>query len=145
MSSQTIARLDGPGRQWGQAPASPAPSEPASPGATAPAVSTVFMVGNSPAMLEVFEQIRRFAACDMPVLISGESDTGKELVARAIHERSRRSGGPYVALNCAAVPATLIASELFGYEKGSFTGATGRKHGHIEHAHRGTLFLDEIG
>src|SRR5438552_4265122 len=107
--------------------------------------ATVFMVGNSPAMLEVFEQIRRFAACDVPVLITGESGTGKELVARAIHDRSRRAAGPYVALNCAAVPATLIASELFGYEKGSFTGATGRKHGHVEHAHRGTLFLDEIG
>ena len=106
---------------------------------------TVFMVGNSPAMLDVFEQVRRFAACDVPVLITGESGTGKELVARAIHERSSRSRGPYVALNCAAVPATLIASELFGYEKGSFTGANGRKHGHIEHAHRGTLFLDEIG
>ena len=106
---------------------------------------TVFMVGNSPAMLDVFEQVRRFAACDVPVLITGESGTGKELAARAIHERSSRSGGPYVALNCAAVPATLIASELFGYEKGSFTGANGRKHGHIEHAHRGTLFLDEIG
>ena len=106
---------------------------------------TVFMVGNSPAMLEVFEQVRRFAACEVPVLITGESGTGKELVARAIHERSRRAGGPYVALNCAAVPATLIASELFGYEKGSFTGATARKHGHIEHAHGGTLFLDEIG
>jgi DNA-binding NtrC family response regulator len=106
---------------------------------------TIFMVGNSPAMLEVFEQIRRFAACDVPVLITGESGTGKELVARAIHERSGRAAGPYVALNCAAVPATLIASELFGYEKGSFTGATARKHGHIEHANGGTLFLDEIG
>jgi DNA-binding NtrC family response regulator len=106
---------------------------------------TVFMVGNSLAMLELFEQVRRFAACDVPVLITGESGTGKELVARAIHEHSRRAGGPYVALNCAAVPATLIASELFGYEKGSFTGATARKHGHIEHAHGGTLFLDEIG
>ncbi|HEV2099855.1 MAG TPA: sigma-54 factor interaction domain-containing protein, partial [Stellaceae bacterium] len=106
---------------------------------------TVFMVGNSPAMLDVFEQIRRFAACDVPVLITGESGTGKELAARAIHERSSRSSGPYVALNCAAVPPTLIASELFGYEKGSFTGATARKHGHIEHAHHGTLFLDEIG
>ena len=103
------------------------------------------MVGNSPAMLDVFEQLRRFAACDVPVLITGESGTGKELVARAIHERSARAAGPYVALNCAAVPATLIASELFGYEKGSFTGATARKHGHIEHAHGGTLFLDEIG
>jgi DNA-binding NtrC family response regulator len=106
---------------------------------------TVFMVGNSPAMLELFEQVRRFAACDVPVLITGESGTGKELVARAIHERSRRAAGPYVALNCAAVPATLIASELFGYEKGSFTGANARKHGHVEHAHGGTLFLDEIG
>jgi DNA-binding NtrC family response regulator len=103
------------------------------------------MVGNSPVMLDVFEQVRRFAACDVPVLITGESGTGKELVARAIHERSGRAAGPYVALNCAAVPATLIASELFGYEKGSFTGANARKNGHIEHAHRGTLFLDEIG
>jgi DNA-binding NtrC family response regulator len=107
--------------------------------------STIFMVGNSPPMQEVFEQIRRFAACDVPVLITGESGTGKELVARAIHDHSRRAGGPFVALNCAAVPATLIASELFGYEKGAFTGATARKHGHVEHAHRGTLFLDEIG
>jgi DNA-binding NtrC family response regulator len=107
--------------------------------------STVFVVGNSPPMRDVFEQIRRFAACGVPVLITGESGTGKELVARAIHDHSRRAGGPFVALNCAAVPATLIASELFGYEKGAFTGATARKHGHIEHAHRGTLFLDEIG
>jgi DNA-binding NtrC family response regulator len=106
---------------------------------------TLHMVGNSPAMLEVFAQIRRFAACDVPVLITGESGTGKELVARAIHGHSRRAAGPFVALNCAAVPATLIASELFGYEKGAFTGATARKHGHVEHAHHGTLFLDEIG
>ncbi len=104
-----------------------------------------FMVGNSPAMLAVFEQIRRFAECDMPVLISGESGTGKELVARAIHDRSARANGPYVAINCAAVPATLIASELFGYEKGAFTGANVRKPGQIERAHKGTLFLDEIG
>src|SRR5690349_6706372 len=103
------------------------------------------MVGESPAMLEVFDQIRKFAACDVPVLITGESGTGKELVARAIHHHSARAAGPFVALNCAAVPATLIASELFGYEKGAFTGAVARKHGHIEHAHRGTLFLDEIG
>ncbi len=103
------------------------------------------MVGDSPKMREVFDQIRRFAACDLPVMITGESGTGKELVARAIHERSRRSSMPYIALNCAAVPATLIASELFGYEKGAFTGATTRKRGHIEHANGGSLFLDEIG
>src|SRR6516165_2019171 len=116
------------------------------PGEGAPSnSSTIFMVGNSPPMQEVFEQIRRFAACDVPVLITGESGTGKELAARAIHERSNRSGERYVALNCAAVPETLIASELFGYERGSFTGANGRKEGHLEHANRGTLFLDEIG
>ena len=103
------------------------------------------MVGNSPPMAEVFQQIRRFAACDVPVLITGESGTGKELVARAVHDHSRRATGPFVALNCAAVPPTLIASELFGYERGAFTGATTRNNGHIEHAHRGTLFLDEIG
>ena len=104
-----------------------------------------FMVGNSRAMLTAFDQIRRFAKCDMPVLITGESGTGKELVARAIHDRSRRAAAPYVAINCAAVPATLIASELFGYEKGAFTGANFRKMGQIEHADHGTLFLDEIG
>jgi transcriptional regulator with PAS, ATPase and Fis domain len=119
------------------------PSQPAVSGQ--PSSATVFMVGNSPGMLEVFEHIRRFAACDVPVLITGESGTGKELVARAIHDRSSRASGPFVALNCAAVPPTLIASELFGYEKGAFTGATTRKHGHIEHADHGTLFLDEIG
>ena len=106
---------------------------------------TVFMVGDSPAMHEVFEQIRGFATCDVPVLITGESGTGKELVARAIHHHSLRAAGPFVALNCAAVPATLIASELFGYEKGAFTGAVSRKPGHVEHAQGGTLFLDEIG
>jgi DNA-binding NtrC family response regulator len=103
------------------------------------------MVGDSPAMREVFGLIRRFAAYDVPVMITGESGTGKELVARAIHEHSRRAQGPCIALNCAAVPPTLIASELFGYERGAFTGATARKNGYIEHAHSGTLFLDEIG
>ena len=112
---------------------------------SSPHSPTVFMVGNSPVMLEVFEQIRKFAACDVPVLITGESGTGKELVARAIHHHSARAAGPFVALNCAAVPATLISSELFGYEKGAFTGAVSRKHGHVEHAQGGTLFLDEIG
>jgi DNA-binding NtrC family response regulator len=126
-------------------PENPSPGHPVPGDGARSTSSTVLMVGNCPAMLELFEQIRRFAACDLPVLITGESGTGKELVARAIHDHSRRAEGPFVALNCAAVPATLIASELFGYEKGAFTGATARKHGHIEHAHRGTLFLDEIG
>jgi transcriptional regulator with PAS, ATPase and Fis domain len=104
-----------------------------------------FMIGNSPAMREVFEQIRRYATCDAAVLIHGESGTGKELVARAIHERSSRAKRPFLAVNCAASPASLIASELFGYEKGAFTGATTRKRGVIEAANNGTLFLDEIG
>jgi DNA-binding NtrC family response regulator len=119
--------------------------EPASSGEVVLGSPTVFMVGNSPVMLEVFDQIRKFAACGVPVLITGESGTGKELVARAIHHHSARAAGPFAALNCAAVPATLIASELFGYEKGAFTGAVSRKHGHVEHAQGGTLFLDEIG
>jgi len=114
-------------------------------GEAAPGLPTVFMVGNSPDIHEVFEQIRGFATCDVPVLITGESGTGKELVARAIHHHSARATGPFVALNCAAVPATLIASELFGYEKGAFTGAVARRPGHVEHAQGGTLFLDEIG
>jgi len=120
-------------------------ASPAAPPADDAALPPTYMVGNSPAMLEVFDQIRRFATCDLPVLITGESGTGKELVAQAIHQRSRRAAGPNVALNCAALPPTLIASELFGYEKGAFTGATARRCGHIEHAQGGTLFLDEIG
>ncbi len=96
-------------------------------------------------MQEVFIRIRRFAQVDAPVLISGETGTGKELAARAIHQRSGRANGPFVAINCAALPPTLIASELFGYEKGAFTGAVGRKLGLIERADGGTLFLDEIG
>ncbi|HEY3909909.1 MAG TPA: sigma-54 dependent transcriptional regulator [Stellaceae bacterium] len=150
MSSRTVMQFEGAMRRWGQSSVSPASVSPAldasaGAGEAASVTPPLFMVGNSPVMLEVFDQVRRFATCDVPVLITGESGTGKELVARAIHERSARARGPYVALNCAAVPATLIASELFGYEKGAFTGATARKHGHIEHAHRGTLFLDEIG
>jgi DNA-binding NtrC family response regulator len=104
-----------------------------------------FMVGESPAMTEVFELIRRIARTDAPVLITGESGTGKELAAKAIHERSSRATRSLVAINCAALPATLIASELFGHEKGAFTGAVQRKIGHIEAANCGTLFLDEIG
>ena len=104
-----------------------------------------FMVGDSPAMREVFDRIRRQAPTSAPILITGESGTGKELAARAIHQHSAFRGGQFVAINCASLPASLIASELFGYEKGAFTGANNRKIGLIELADKGTLFLDEIG
>lgn len=97
------------------------------------------------AMQRVMEQIKRVAVSETRVCILGETGTGKELVARTIHERSARSAGPFVTLNCAAVPAELIESELFGHEKGSFTGAAGRHIGKFEQANRGTIFLDEIG
>ncbi|HJW98931.1 MAG TPA: sigma 54-interacting transcriptional regulator [Terriglobales bacterium] len=103
------------------------------------------MVGQSPRMREVFELVRRVAPTDSTVLIQGESGTGKELVAHAIHSNSRRGGAPFVAINCAAIAETLLESELFGYEKGAFTGAVAQKKGKIEVASGGTLFLDEIG
>ena len=104
-----------------------------------------YMVGSCQAMQVVFHAIRRFATTDAPILVTGESGTGKELAARAIHERSKYSRGPFVAVNCGGLPPSLIASELFGHEKGSFTGAVARRIGRIEEAHDGTLFLDEIG
>ena len=97
------------------------------------------------AMKRVMAQVDRVAASETRVCILGETGTGKELIARALHERSARRGNPFVTLNCAAVPAELIESELFGHEKGSFTGATARHLGRFEQANRGTLFLDEIG
>ncbi len=103
------------------------------------------IVGDSPAMRRIATLVRRFEQTDEPVLITGESGTGKELFARAIHDGSRRARGPFVALNCAAIPSGLVASELFGYEKGAFTGAAARSLGQIEYANGGTLFLDEIG
>jgi len=103
------------------------------------------MVGTSPQMQKVFKEIRKVAGVEAPVLIVGESGTGKELAAQAIHERSPRANGPFIAVNCGALPANLIQSELFGHEKGSFTGAHQRKIGRIEVASGGTLFLDEIG
>ena len=101
--------------------------------------------GQSDAMREVYAQIRSVAASDASVLISGESGTGKELAARTIHDLSRRSGGPFVAVNAAAIPRELMESEIFGHEKGAFTGAGETRPGCFEMAHRGTLFLDEIG
>src|ERR1019366_8199281 len=103
------------------------------------------MVWTGETMRRVMAQIERVAASETRVCIYGETGTGKELVARTLHERSHRSAGPFATLNCAAVPAELIEAELFGYEKGSFTGAAQRHNGKFEQAHRGTLFLDEIG
>jgi two-component system NtrC family response regulator/two-component system nitrogen regulation response regulator GlnG len=103
------------------------------------------LLGRSPAMQDLYKMIGRVAPTDMTVLISGESGTGKELVARAIHRHSLRAEGPWVALNCAAIPELLLESELFGHEEGAFTGAADRKPGCFEEASGGTLFLDEIG
>jgi DNA-binding NtrC family response regulator len=114
-------------------PAAPAPEAPGD------------LVGTSAAMLAVWKLIGRAAASDAPVLITGETGTGKELVARAIHRYSPRLSRPFVAVNLAALPPTLIESELFGHERGSFTGATGRRSGRFEAVADGTLFLDEIG
>ncbi len=103
------------------------------------------LIGTSPAMRQIFSLIRQVAPTSAPVLICGESGTGKELVAREIHKWSSRSDGPFVAVNAAALPETLVESELFGHEKGAFTGAVERSAGCFEQAHGGTLFLDEIG
>ena len=103
------------------------------------------MVGTSPALQAVFSRMIKVAATDSTVLISGETGTGKELVARAIHRRSDRVSRPFVGVNCAAIPRDLIASELFGHEKGAFTGATQRRLGRFELANGGTIFLDEVG
>ncbi len=108
-------------------------------------VSLGDMISNSAAMKRVFEQIRQVADTDVTVLIQGESGTGKELVARALHFNSRRRTNPFVAVNCSAIPETLLESELFGYEKGAFTGAGRQRTGKFEEANTGTLFLDEIG
>jgi DNA-binding NtrC family response regulator len=104
-----------------------------------------YMVGRSPKMLEVYKQIGRMAPLPATVLIRGETGTGKELVANAIHQFSQRAEKPMIAVNCAAIPESLIESELFGYEKGAFTGAQKTRIGHFENANGGTLFLDEIG
>ncbi len=102
------------------------------------------MIGQSPAMQEVYKAIGRVASQDVNVLVLGESGTGKELVARAVHHYSRRGERPFVPINCAAIPEALLESELFGHEKGAFTGAEHRRTGKFEHAHGGTVFLDEI-
>jgi DNA-binding NtrC family response regulator len=103
------------------------------------------IVGTCPAMREVYKAIGRVAAQDVPVLITGESGTGKELVARAVYQHGPRAKAPFLALNCAAIPENLLESELFGHEKGAFTGADRRRIGKFEQCHGGTLFLDEVG
>jgi formate hydrogenlyase transcriptional activator len=103
------------------------------------------IVGQSPLFRDVLTQVELVAPADSTVLLVGETGTGKELIARALHEKSRRSARPFVAVNCAALPETLVESELFGYERGAFTGATSRKPGKFELAHLGTAFLDEVG
>jgi DNA-binding NtrC family response regulator len=103
------------------------------------------IIGEDPQLRQVLQHLHRAAATDATVLLEGESGTGKELFARALHALSPRADGPFVAINCAAIPENLLETELFGYEKGAFTGANARKPGRFELAHRGTLFLDEIG
>ena len=103
------------------------------------------LVGQSPAIRQIYAVVEKVANTPSTVLITGESGTGKELIARALHENSARHAGPFIKINCAAIPKTLMESELFGYERGAFTGAVGAKPGRFELAHGGTLFLDEIG
>jgi two-component system nitrogen regulation response regulator GlnG len=103
------------------------------------------IVGGSPAMQHIFKAVGKVAGTDLTVLLRGESGTGKELIARAVHENSRRKGRPFVPVNCAAIPRELLESELFGHEKGAFTGAVAARRGRFEQAEGGTVFLDEVG
>ena len=103
------------------------------------------LVGEGAAMRRIFDFLDRVGPCDSTVLIQGESGTGKELAARALHRKSRRSHKPFVAINCAAIPEGLLESELFGHERGAFTGAVGQKKGRLESANGGAVFLDEVG
>jgi len=125
--------------------AAPAPEQAAQPVVPRDSEERLPLIGRSPAMQEIYRTIARLTTADLTVMINGESGTGKELVARALHDYGRRRGGPFVAINMAAIPRELIESELFGHERGAFTGATNRNQGRFEQAHGGTLFLDEIG
>ncbi|HAP40015.1 MAG TPA: sigma-54-dependent Fis family transcriptional regulator, partial [Nitrospira sp.] len=101
------------------------------------------MLGTSSSIHRIYEAIRKVSTNDAPILITGESGTGKESTARAIHERGLRRQGPFIPINCGAIPESLLESELFGYERGTSTGAAGQKKGKVEYAQGGTLFLDE--
>ena len=125
--------------------AAPAPELPAAAEPAANGEEQLPLIGRGPAMQEIYRTIARLTTADLTVMISGESGTGKELVARALHDYGRRRGGPFVAINMAAIPRELIEAELFGHERGAFTGATTRTPGRFEQANNGTLFLDEIG
>src|SRR5881227_53306 len=103
------------------------------------------LVGQSAAMQAIYKEIGRVASKPVNVLIRGETGTGKELIARALYQHSDRANAPFIAINCAAIPETLLESELFGHERGAFTGALARRVGRFEQAHMGTVFLDEIG
>jgi two-component system, NtrC family, response regulator len=103
------------------------------------------IIGNCPEMQAIFSTIRKVASSDVPILVTGESGTGKELVAQAIHGAGLRKNGPFIPINCGAIPDNLLESELFGHEKGSFTGAHATVQGKLQYSHKGTLFLDEIG
>ncbi|MEE4464199.1 sigma-54 dependent transcriptional regulator, partial [Azotobacter chroococcum] len=138
---QTVARILSEPRQT---PAATVSAEPA-PQSPAPVEGEIGIIGSCPAMQDLFGKIRKVAPTDSTVLIQGESGTGKELVARALHNLSKRAKAPLISVNCAAIPETLIESELFGHEKGAFTGAVAGRTGLVEAADGGTLFLDEIG
>ncbi|HYC04804.1 MAG TPA: nitrogen regulation protein NR(I) [Azospirillaceae bacterium] len=122
-----------------------APATATQPGSAEEDEETLPLIGRSAAMQEIYRVLARLMGTDLTVMITGESGTGKELVARALHDYGKRRGGPFVALNMAAIPRELIESELFGHERGAFTGATQRSTGRFEQAQGGTLFLDEIG
>jgi len=137
---QAVARILSEHRESPAAPTAEPCAE-----APAPAEGEIGIIGSCPAMRDLFGKIRKVAPTDSTVLIQGESGTGKELVARALHNLSKRAKAPLISVNCAAIPETLIESELFGHEKGAFTGAVAGRTGLVEAAHGGTLFLDEIG
>jgi two-component system NtrC family response regulator len=147
-SAARLHRFELAGRrsEYVRAAKQPALVEPRAEESNAPAgAAPIQMIGSSPEMRQVFSLIRRVAVTDVPVLVTGESGTGKELAAMAIHERSTRAQGPFVPISCAAIPEQLLESELFGHERGAFTGATRAHAGRVEAAAGGTLFLDEIG